>query len=163
MFELILFSRVLVIYRHNNIVRRHNRSHMMPVSKISSIMSQIQLKLQKHQKRRRTRRRRTQRDKVPLVKMSRKTKQKKTIHRGSRNCNYQAQTLCKTTMIIFKKIFFYLFMRDTEREAETQAEGETDSLQGARCRTPSQDLGSQDHNNVSQKQTQPLSHPDALL
>ena len=26
---------------------------------------------------------------------------------------------------------FYLFMRDTEREAETQAEGEADSLPGA--------------------------------
>ena len=30
-------------------------------------------------------------------------------------------------------------MRDTEREAETQAEGEAGSLQGARCRTQSQD------------------------
>ena len=28
-------------------------------------------------------------------------------------------------------------MRDTQREAETQAEGEADSLQGAPCRTPS--------------------------
>ena len=30
-------------------------------------------------------------------------------------------------------------MRDTEREAETQAEGEKGSLQGARCGTQSQD------------------------
>ena len=30
-------------------------------------------------------------------------------------------------------------MRDTEREAETQAEGEAGSLWGAQCRTPSQD------------------------
>ena len=27
-------------------------------------------------------------------------------------------------------------MRDTQREAETQAEGETGSMQGARCGTP---------------------------
>ena len=31
-----------------------------------------------------------------------------------------------------KKDFIYLFMRDTEREAETQAEGEAGSMQGAR-------------------------------
>ena len=30
-----------------------------------------------------------------------------------------------------KKDFIYLFMRDTQREAETQAEGETGSLRGA--------------------------------
>ena len=33
----------------------------------------------------------------------------------------------------------YLFMRDSEREAETQAEGEPDSMQGARHGTQSQD------------------------
>ena len=32
-------------------------------------------------------------------------------------------------------------MRDTEREAETQAEGEAGSLRGARCGTRSRDLG----------------------
>ena len=32
----------------------------------------------------------------------------------------------------------YLFVRDTEREAETQAEGEAGSMQGARCGTRSQ-------------------------
>ena len=31
--------------------------------------------------------------------------------------------------------FIYLFMRDTEREAETQAEGEAGSMQEARCGT----------------------------
>ena len=31
--------------------------------------------------------------------------------------------------------FIYLFMRDTEREAETQAEGEAGSMQRARCGT----------------------------
>lgn len=41
--------------------------------------------------------------------------------------------------IIFKD-FIYLFMRDThrEREAETQAEGEASSMQGAQCGTRSQ-------------------------
>ena len=42
--------------------------------------------------------------------------------------------------IFFKR--FYLFMRDTEgereKEAETQAEGEAGSMQGARCGTQSQ-------------------------
>ena len=32
---------------------------------------------------------------------------------------------------IFFKDFIYLFMRDTQREAETQAEGEAGSMQGA--------------------------------
>ena len=45
-------------------------------------------------------------------------------------------------------------MRDTERVAETQAEGEAGSLQGARCRT--QSPGLQDHP-LSQV-AQPLSH-----
>ena len=36
---------------------------------------------------------------------------------------------------------FYLFMRDTQREAETQAEGEAGSPQGAWCQTPSQHSG----------------------
>ena len=31
----------------------------------------------------------------------------------------------------FFKAFIYLFMRDTQREAETQAEGEAGSMQGA--------------------------------
>ena len=43
---------------------------------------------------------------------------------------------------IFLKKFTYLFMRDTdEREAETQAERETGSMQGARCGTRSRILG----------------------
>ena len=48
-------------------------------------------------------------------------------------------------------------MRDTEREAETQAEGEVGSLQGAGCETRS---WTRDHN-LSQRQVggQPLSHP----
>ena len=42
---------------------------------------------------------------------------------------------------IFFKDFIYLFMRDTEREAETQAEGEAGSMQGAQYGTRSQDPG----------------------
>ena len=47
-------------------------------------------------------------------------------------------------------------MRDTEREAETQAEGEAGSIQGARCKTRSQDLGITPW---AQGDTKPLSHP----
>ena len=34
-------------------------------------------------------------------------------------------------VLTFLKDFIYVFMRDTEREAETQAEGEAASLRGA--------------------------------
>ena len=37
--------------------------------------------------------------------------------------------------ILFFKDFIYLLMRHTERETETQAEGEASSMQGARCGT----------------------------
>ena len=43
-------------------------------------------------------------------------------------------------LFIFKD-FIYLFMRDTEREAETQAEGEAGSTQEAQCGTRSWDSG----------------------
>ena len=36
---------------------------------------------------------------------------------------------------IKKDLFIYFFMIDTERKAETQAEGEAGSLQGAQCGT----------------------------
>ena len=36
-----------------------------------------------------------------------------------------------TQVFCFFKDFIYLFMRDIEREAETQAEGEAGSMQGA--------------------------------
>ena len=42
-------------------------------------------------------------------------------------------------LFIYFKDFIYLFMRDTEREAETQAEGEAGSMQGAPCGTRSRD------------------------
>ena len=52
-------------------------------------------------------------------------------------------SLIQRTVIPFLKNFLkiYLFMRDTERGAETQAEGEVGSTQGAQCRTQSQDPG----------------------
>ena len=45
------------------------------------------------------------------------------------------------SLSLFLKDIIYLFMRDTEREAETQAEEEPGSLQGTSCRTGSQDPG----------------------
>ena len=41
----------------------------------------------------------------------------------------------------FFKNLIYLFMSDTQREAETQVEGEAGSMQEARCGTRSQDMG----------------------
>ena len=48
-------------------------------------------------------------------------------------------------------------MRDTEKEAETQAEGEAGSLWGARGKTQPQTLGPC---RGPQVDTQPLSYPD---
>ena len=42
------------------------------------------------------------------------------------------------SLSLFFKDFIYLFMTDTEREAETQAEGEAGAMQGARRGTRSQ-------------------------
>ena len=39
--------------------------------------------------------------------------------------------LCLPWLAFFLKDFVHLFMRDTQREAETQAEGEEGSSQGA--------------------------------
>ena len=50
-------------------------------------------------------------------------------------------------------------MRDTHREAETQAEGEAASLWGARCGTDPRILGSQPEGKAV---AQPLSHPGVL-
>ena len=41
----------------------------------------------------------------------------------------------KYHVFFFFKDFIYLLMRDTERGAETQAEGEAGSMQEARCGT----------------------------
>ena len=50
-------------------------------------------------------------------------------------------TFTNTALFIylFKKDFIYSFMRHTQRGSERQAEGEAGSMQGAQCRTPSQD------------------------
>ena len=49
--------------------------------------------------------------------------------------------------LIFKRFFMYLFIGDTEKEAETQAEGEAGSLAGHSCNvpTPSSLRGSKGH------------------
>ena len=47
---------------------------------------------------------------------------------------FQIDNTVFVDLIIFKD-FIYLFMRDTQREAETEA----GSLRGAQCRTQSQD------------------------
>ena len=53
-----------------------------------------------------------------------------------------AKYLCLCKLVIFFFFLrFYLFMRDTEKETETQAEGEVGSLRGARRGTQSQDPG----------------------
>ena len=57
---------------------------------------------------------------------------------------------------ILKKDFIYLFMRDTGREAETQAEGEAGSMRGVRCGTQSGDPGSRPELKAD---AQPLSPP----
>ena len=49
-------------------------------------------------------------------------------------------------------------MRDTEREAEIQAEGEAGFMQGARCGTP---LGTKESHPELKADAQLLSHPGA--
>ena len=51
-----------------------------------------------------------------------------------------AGSFCQSEMSIFFKILFIIH-GDTEEEAETQAEGEAGSMQGAGCGTRSQDPG----------------------
>ena len=41
--------------------------------------------------------------------------------------------------IFFEILFIYLFMKDKEREVETEVVGEAGSMRGARCGTQSQD------------------------
>ena len=75
----------------------------------------------------------------------------------------ELQTNAKTSVVqdftfifYFFKDFIYLFMRDTQRESETQAEGEVGSLQGTQCGARSQDPGSRPEPKAD---AQPLSHP----
>ena len=50
-------------------------------------------------------------------------------------------------------------MRDREREAETQAEREAGSLQGAQCRTLNEGLNALGSLPEPKADAQPLSHP----
>ena len=54
---------------------------------------------------------------------------------------FSAAEVLFLSFFFFFKGFIYLLMRDTQREAETQAEGEAGSSQGVRCGTQSQDPG----------------------
>ena len=58
--------------------------------------------------------------------------------------------------LYFKDLFIYLSINNTEREVETQAEGESGSSQGPWCETQSQNLGSRPELKAD---AQPLSHP----
>ena len=49
--------------------------------------------------------------------------------------NLTCQKVISYFTYIFFKDFIYLFIRETENKAETQAEGETGSMQGAQCGT----------------------------
>ena len=51
--------------------------------------------------------------------------------RGRYMCSFSQSQEHPTWSFLFFKDFIYLFMRDAEREAETQAEGEAGSLWGA--------------------------------
>ena len=59
-------------------------------------------------------------------------------NRSAEAKEYKEWLLC--ILILFFK-FVYLFLRDTERGAETQAEGEAGSPGGPQCGTQSQDPG----------------------
>ena len=50
--------------------------------------------------------------------------------RQKRQCNTRTYSVYLLIIFFFNKDSIYLFMRDTEREAETQAEGEAGSTQG---------------------------------
>ena len=73
-------------------------------------------------------------------------------------CFYFSFSVCGipsdiSTFILFTFLKIFLFMRDTEKEAETQAEGEADFPAGSPMWDPQ-------HHSVSQKaDTQPLSYP----
>ena len=57
-------------------------------------------------------------------------------------CTTQGSRYGFIFLLFFKVLFIHEKHREErERGAETQAEGEVGSMQGARCGTPSQDLG----------------------
>ena len=67
--------------------------------------------------------------------------------------------LTASCFYFYLKSFIYLFMRDTEREAETLAEGEAGSMQGARWGTRSQDPGSRPEPKARRSTTEPRRCP----
>ena len=70
----------------------------------------------------------------------------------------EISTISGNSISFFNILFIYLFMRDTWREAETQAEGETGSLHDPDAGLDSRTLGSCPEPKAD---AQPLSHPDA--
>ena len=62
-----------------------------------------------------------------------------TLKKIINKINTQNSTSKINKTLCFLKIFKNLFMREREREAETQEEGEADSMLGARRRTRSWD------------------------
>ena len=63
----------------------------------------------------------------------------------------------------FKKDFIYLFMRDIQGERQRQAEGEADSMQGARCGTRSRTPGSRPGPEGWRSTAEPPRHPNMWL
>ena len=65
-------------------------------------------------------------------------------------------------MFPFFKDFIYLFMRDMEREAETQAEGEAGSMQGADAGLDPRTPGSRPEPKAGAQPLSPPGAPDAI-
>ena len=63
-------------------------------------------------------------------------------------------------LFIYLRFCLFIHERHREREAETQAEGEVGSMQGAQCGIQSQTLGSRPG---PKAEAQPLSHPGILI
>ena len=83
---------------------------------------------------------------MPLSLQGKKTLAWRTLLKGfGSNCNGEGSRnmvrlgdkdkLGRENLFLFKK--FYLFIHERQRETDRQAEGEADSMQGARCGTPS--------------------------
>ena len=78
------------------------------------------------------------------VKVSRSTYKQNIMVSGQENMVFKMEEVMYPKDFTFFYLFvyflgFYLFIHEMQREAETQAEGEGGSLQGAHCGTLSQD------------------------
>ena len=58
-----------------------------------------------------------------------------TDSRGMGDLLYRVVTIVNSCILFLKILFIYLFMRETQGESETEAEGEAGSLWGAQCGT----------------------------